>query len=282
MSGKETVICVEVSDLGIICISLRIVKFFAWIFVGKLCNQVAALTFFIFIFPLIIAWHSTFAGVKQELLAHNRELLGSQPGSESETEFDVALSDFASPRTVGEMDKKLPTRTPNSRDLKESTNWELDYVKMVLKDSELKLMEYASGQTDNIMTPNGFDQLEHRNITETQGEEHKKLEQKLVADCVSEYLELRCGQVVVGSCKGWVKWGKWMQNKGRLAEEVCKEIMSLKQMGDVMVDEAVDMDMSRQHGRWVEFEMEAFEEGLDIEKTVLTCLVDELVSDLLL
>ncbi|KAA3487178.1 50S ribosomal L3 [Gossypium australe] len=213
-------------------------------------------------------------GMKQELLARNQELLGSQPGSESETEFDVALSDFASPKTVGEMDKKLPTRTPNSRDLKESTNWELDYVKMVLKDSELKLMEYAVGQTENIMTPNGFDQLEHRNITETRGEEYKKLEQKLVVDCVSEYLEF-----VVGSCKGW---GKLMQNKGRLAEEVYKEIMSLKQMGDIMEDEVVDKDMSRKHGRWVQFETEAFEEGLEIEKTILTCLVDELVFDLLL
>ncbi|KAH1032108.1 hypothetical protein J1N35_044282 [Gossypium stocksii] len=213
-------------------------------------------------------------GMKQELLARNQELLGSQPGSESETEFDVALSDFASPKTVGEMDKKLPTRTPNSRDLKESTNWELDYVKMVLKDSELKLMEYALGQTENIMTLNGFDQLEHWNITETEGEEYKRLEQKLVVDCVSEYLEF-----VVGSCKGW---GKLMQNKGRLAEEVYKEIMSLKQMGDIMVDEVVDKDMSRKHGRWVEFETEAFEEGLEIEKTILTCLVDELVFDLLL
>ncbi|XP_052482683.1 uncharacterized protein LOC105782766 isoform X4 [Gossypium raimondii] len=212
--------------------------------------------------------------MKQELLDRNQELLGSQPGSESETEFDVALSDFASPKTVGEMDKKLPTRTPNSRDLKESTNWELDYVKMVLKDSELKLMEYALGQTENILTLNGFDQLEHRNITQTQGEEYKKLEQKLVVDCVSEYLEF-----VVGSCKGW---GKLMQNKGRLAEEVYKEIMSLKQMGDIMVDEVVDKDMSRKHGRWVEFETEAFEEGLEIEKTISTCLVDELVFDLLL
>ncbi|TYH91771.1 hypothetical protein ES332_A13G136600v1 [Gossypium tomentosum] len=213
-------------------------------------------------------------GMKQELLARNQELLGSQPGSESETEFNVALSYFASPKTVGEMDKKLPTRTPNSRDLKESTNWELDYVKMVLKDSELKLMEYALGQTENITTPNGFDQLKHWNITETQGEEYKTLEQKLVVDYVSEYLEF-----VVGSCKGW---GKLMQNKGKLAEEVYKEIMSLKQMGDKMVDEVVDKDMSRKHGRWVEFETEAFEEGLEIEKTILTCLVDELVFDLLL
>ncbi|KAK5772001.1 hypothetical protein PVK06_048259 [Gossypium arboreum] len=210
--------------------------------------------------------------VTSECFADDRD--GSQPGSESETEFNVALSYFASPKTVGEMDKKLPTRTPNSRDLKKSTNWELDYVKMVLKDSELKLMEYALGQTENITTPNGFDQLKHWNITETQGEEYKTLEQKLVVDYVSEYLEF-----VVGSCEGW---GKLMQNKGKLAEEVYKEIMSLKQMGDKMVDEVVDKDMSRKHGRWVEFETEAFEEGLEIEKTILTCLVDELVFDLLL
>ncbi|KAL1126737.1 hypothetical protein V6Z11_A13G131100 [Gossypium hirsutum] len=152
-------------------------------------------------------------GMKQELLARNQELLGSQPGSESETEFNVALSYFASPKTVGEMDKKLPTRTPNSRDLKESTNWELDYVKM----------------TENITTPNVLIKLKHWNITETQGEEYKTLEQKLVVD----------------------------YNKGKLAEEVYKEDNELKQMGDKMVDEVVDKDMSRKHGRWVEFETEA-------------------------
>ena len=113
-------------------------------------------------------------------------------GSESLTEFGMELSDSASSKSVGEMGKKLLTRTSSSIDFKESTNWELDYVKMVLKDSELKFIEYALGQTENVMTLNAFNQLEHQNGTERNGEEYNKLEQKLLLDCVSECLELKC------------------------------------------------------------------------------------------
>jgi hypothetical protein len=50
-------------------------------------------------------------------------------------------------------------------------------------------------------------------------------------------------------------------------------------MGDMMVDELVDQDMSTRYGKWLDFSIEAFEEGLEIENGILTSLVDELVSD---
>ncbi|XWS57447.1 hypothetical protein CRYUN_Cryun09bG0174900 [Craigia yunnanensis] len=227
-------------------------------------------------------------GIKQLLLAEDQEVLSWTPGTESLTEFGMELSDSASSKSVGEMGKKLLTRTSSSRDFKdfkdfkELTNWELDYVKMVLKDSELKLVEYALGQTENVMTLNAFNQLEHHNGTERNGEEYNKLEQKLLLDCVSECLELKCLQVFVGSCKGWAKWGKLIQKRGWLAEELYKEILGWKNMGDIMVDDLVDKDMNTKYGRWLDFDMEAFEEGVEIEKSILTSLVDELVFDLLL
>ncbi|KAK8973918.1 hypothetical protein V6N11_046878 [Hibiscus sabdariffa] len=203
-------------------------------------------------------------------LARDDEVLSSSPGIESS-------------QTLGETDEKLLTTTSNSTDFKESTNSELDYVKMVLKDSELKFIEYALGQTDNIMTPGAFDQLQHWNGTERHGEDHNKLELKLLFDCVSESLELRYGQAFVGSCKGWSKWGTLIQNKGWLAEELYKEISGWRNMADIsVVDDLVGKNMNTKDERWLDFDMEAFEEGLEVETTILTCLVDELVFDLLL
>ncbi|XVF31447.1 hypothetical protein REPUB_Repub16aG0146900 [Reevesia pubescens] len=221
-------------------------------------------------------------GIKQFLLAQDQDVLSWTPESESLTEFGMELSDSASSKSVGEMDEKLLIRTSNSRDFKESSNWELDYVKMVLKDSELKFIEYSLGQTGNVMTLTAIHQLEHQIGTERNGEDYSKLEQKLLLDCVSECLELRCRQVFVGSCKGWVKWGKLIQKSGWLAEELYKEILGWKNMGDIMVDDLVDKDMSIKYGKWLDFDMEAFEEGVEIETSIFTCLVDELVFDLML
>ncbi|KAH0994390.1 hypothetical protein GBA52_018254 [Prunus armeniaca] len=50
-------------------------------------------------------------------------------------------------------------------------------------------------------------------------------------------------------------------------------------MAELHVDELVDKDMSTQRGRWLDFDIETFEEGLEIEKEILNSLVDELVSD---
>ncbi|GMJ11752.1 TON1 Recruiting Motif 7 [Hibiscus trionum] len=202
--------------------------------------------------------------------ARDDEVLSSSPGIESS-------------QTVGETDEKRLTATSSSTVFKESTNSELDYIKMVLKHSELKFIEYALGQTDNIMTPNAFDQLQHWNGTERHGEDHNKLELKLLLDCVSESLELRYGQVFVGSCKGCAKWGTLIQNKGWLAEELYKEISGWRNMADIsVVDDLVCKNMNTKDERWLDFDMEAFEEGLEVEKTIWTCLVDELVFDLLL
>ncbi|XVF05974.1 hypothetical protein REPUB_Repub06bG0007900 [Reevesia pubescens] len=213
-------------------------------------------------------------GMKQFLSAQDQEVLSWTPESESLIEFGTELSDLASSKPVEEMGNKPSS---SSRDFKESINWELDYVKMVLKDYELMFIEYASGQTEKVMTLNAFNQLEHQNE-----EDYNKLEQKLLLDCVSECLDLKCGQVFVGTCQGWVKWGKWIQNRRWLAEEVYKEILGWKSIGDIMVDDLVDKDMSRKYGRWLDFDPEGFEEGVEIEKSILTSLVDELVSDLLL
>ncbi|KAL4354860.1 hypothetical protein GQ457_06G021530 [Hibiscus cannabinus] len=210
----------------------------------------------------------------------DQEVLNWTSGSESLTEFGTEFSDSASSKPAGETDRKLLTMASYSRDHKQSINWEIDFVKMVLKDSELLFQEYALGQVEKVMALKALNQLEQPNETERDGEDYK-LKQKLLLDCVSECVESRYRQVLVGRCQGCVKLEKMIQKRDWLAEEVNKEISGWKSMGDTMVDDLVDKDMSTKHGRWLDFDMEAFEEGVGIQKNILTSLVDELVSDLL-
>ncbi|KAK8589205.1 hypothetical protein V6N12_023608 [Hibiscus sabdariffa] len=210
----------------------------------------------------------------------DQEVLNWTSGSESLTEFGTEFFDSVSSKPAGETDRKLLTMASYSRDHKQSINWEIDFVKMVLKDSELLFQEYALGQAEKVMALKAFNQLEHPNETEREGEDYK-LKQKLLLDCVSECVESRYRQVLVGRCQGCVKLEKMIQERDWLAEEVNKEISGWKSMGDTMVDDLVDKDMSTKHGRWLDFDMEAFEEGVEIQNNILTSLVDELVSDLL-
>ncbi|KAA8536770.1 hypothetical protein F0562_029248 [Nyssa sinensis] len=188
-------------------------------------------------------------------------------------EGETELSDSASSITA----------TTGFIDLKRSSNWELEYVRDVLGNAELMFEDFALGQAHNVINPDLFDLLENQKTgSDKNMEEFSKLEQKMLFDCVSEYLELSCGRLFHGSCNSWAKWSTLFQKKGWLAEELCKEISGLTSMGDLMVDELVDKDMSTQYGKWVGFEIEAFEEGVEIQKEILTSLVDEMVTDLLL
>ncbi|KAI5424537.1 hypothetical protein KIW84_030640, partial [Lathyrus oleraceus] len=100
-------------------------------------------------------------------------------------------------------------------------------------------------------------------------------------DYVSECLESRCEQAFVGSCKSWPRWVTSIQRKNILAEELYKEMLSFRNMEDVMAEELLSNDMSRGYGKWLDFDIEAFEEGLEVEEDIVESLIDELLSDLL-
>ncbi|KAL1212771.1 hypothetical protein V5N11_021324 [Cardamine amara subsp. amara] len=70
------------------------------------------------------------------------------------------------------------------------------------------------------------------------------------------------------------------ESRDWLAEELNREIHGLKKMRDMMMDELVDKDMSSSEGRWLDFEKEVYEEGIDIEGDIVSSLVDDLVNDL--
>ncbi|KDP23410.1 hypothetical protein JCGZ_23243 [Jatropha curcas] len=210
-------------------------------------------------------------------------LYGFSTNKSLEVEGETELSDAASSISTVEMGRKHIIGTFTTTEFNESNDWELDYVRDVLNNTELKLKDFALDQTPNVITPNVFFLLENqRNRTKRNEEEYSKLERKILFDCVSERLDLICKQTFVGSCNSLAKLCTLFQRKGWwLAEEIHREILGWKGMGDLMVDELVDRDMSTQNGKWLDFNIEAFEEGVEIEREILTSLVDELVSDLL-
>ncbi|XP_047170652.1 uncharacterized protein LOC124838965 [Vigna umbellata] len=182
----------------------------------------------------------------------------------------------------GNMTVKQMNGISSSVDFKRSSNTELEYVQDILGNAKFMAEEFAMGQTSAVIMPNLFELLENQNSrTENYGEEYSKLERKAIFDCVSEFLELRCKQAFIGTCKVWPGWMMAVQRKNWMAEELYKEMLNFRSMEEVMVDELVTKDMSSGCGKWLDFDVEAFEEGLEVEGDILAYLINELVSDLL-
>lgn len=150
-------------------------------------------------------------------------------------------------------------------------------MKELVLNIELTFKDYALGKASEIINPHLFYQLEswkgHFNVS--------RINTRLMFDCVSECLDLRCRKYVGGGYNLWAKGIEMVKRKDRLAEEIYKDISGWSAMGDFMVDELVDNDMGSQHGRWLDYEVEAFELGVQIETRILNSLIDEVVADIL-
>ncbi|GAU21519.1 hypothetical protein TSUD_34820 [Trifolium subterraneum] len=159
---------------------------------------------------------------------------------------------------------------------------ELEYVKDILSNAELMEEELMVGETDNIIMSTLFDLLENKKIGVESYEDYSKLERKAIFDCVREFLELRCKQVSVARCKSWPRWVESVTMRKRwLAEEVYKDMLEIRSMEEeVVVDEIVSKDMNTSLGRWLDFDIEVSENGLELELDIVTYLIDELVYDL--
>ncbi|XP_057493502.1 uncharacterized protein LOC130779009 [Actinidia eriantha] len=197
-------------------------------------------------------------------------------------EVEIELSDSASSISAACVGGTDTSPTFCLIDFSRSPNWELDYINKILHNSDLAIEDFVLDRVNKVITPSLFDQLANPKAGyDENAEEYSKLERKVLFDCVRECLEARSGQLFGGSYKACSRWAALSRGNRCLAEELYKEISSWTSMGegDLMVDELVDKDMSSWHGRWVDFGIEAFEEGADIEKEILTSLVDELVDD---
>ncbi|GAB4850820.1 hypothetical protein Ancab_030120 [Ancistrocladus abbreviatus] len=195
-----------------------------------------------------------------------------------ETEAD--LSDSASSTSNGNV-AAVGVRMLKGTDLLRLTEWEPNYVNEILCNVELMFKDHASGRTREIINPHLFDQLERRKACLQAGGDEFGLGRKVIFDCVRECLDLRCQRFVGGGCRMWAKGVAMVRSKERLAEEVYREIQGWRRMGNCMVDELVDKDMSSQYGRWLDFEVDEFALGMEIENEIFDSLVVEVVADIL-
>jgi hypothetical protein len=165
---------------------------------------------------------------------------------------------------------------------KKSRNSELEYIGDVLGNVNLTKGGLGSlfiSQDDvSVMDPHLFNKLESMNLY-TQGKKNldRRGYRKLLFDCVSECLETRR---LTYFRAGYAAWSKGMAAMSRGIEtEVCNEIGGWRSMGEWVEDELVDKDMSSGLGTWVDFRVEEFETGEELEREILSSLVDEVIGD---
>lgn len=207
------------------------------------------------------------------LIMHSVRLLNSQqtnllhsiPGSKQfsslqahEVADSYSLSTFLGMERDTELSDSASSNFPKS---------ELDYVKEMLCNIELMFTDYALGLSHEIIKPRLYDHI---------------IDQRLMFDCVGECLDLRCRQYVSGGYRSWAKGISVVRRKDTLAEEVYKEISGWSSdIEESNIDELVDKDMSNQCGRWLHFDTEAFEVGIQIESRILNSLLNEVVAAIL-
>ncbi|KAL1539134.1 hypothetical protein AAHA92_27795 [Salvia divinorum] len=195
-------------------------------------------------------------------------------------EPDAELSDSASSTSIETVPKRREIIL-NSTDNANFRKWEFKYVKEMLSNIELKFKDYAVGRIRGIVNPGLFNQLESCNQFLSNGVDIPLIDQRVLFDCVSECLDLRCRQYVGGGYRSLAKGLSLIRQEDIFAQEVHREISGWNaNIGDSMIDELVDKDMSNQYGRWVDFDVEAFELGTQIQSQILNSLIDEVVADI--
>ncbi|KAK9136727.1 hypothetical protein Sjap_007321 [Stephania japonica] len=205
------------------------------------------------------------------------------PAKLPSNEVDTELSDSASSVLIEDpcRDHVKASNRANSIHL---DNWELEYVREILCNAELLFEDFTVSEENRVVKPEVFHELENQKTSSVLDAEENiyALRRKVLFDCVDEHLHLRCRRYCSGGYKAWEK-GVGMVNNGWLAEEVYKEISGFRRVviDDSTLDELVNRDMSSQYGKWIDFEVEGFEVGVEIARRILSSLVNETVKDMI-
>ncbi|KAK3151384.1 hypothetical protein QOZ80_3AG0245170 [Eleusine coracana subsp. coracana] len=167
---------------------------------------------------------------------------------------------------------------------KKSRTTELEYIGDVLSSVNLTTDDLGSlfvNQDGTALDSLLFEKLENMNAY-TQGKDHlgSRGYRRLLFDCVNECLETRRLTYFRAGYAAWSKGVAALSRRG-IETEVCKEITSWKSMGEWVEDELVDKDMSTGLGTWVDFRVEEFEGGQEVESEILSSLLDEVIGDMM-
>lgn len=108
------------------------------------------------------------------------------------------------------------------------------------------------------------------------GKEHKGF----IFDCVIEYLDSRFSRYSNSGFNVWMGLPLRMKTE-MLIGDIVEEVGRWTELAGLSPDELIYYEMSHSLGKWIDFELEAFETGAEIEVEILQALIDELVIDTL-
>lgn len=183
-------------------------------------------------------------------------------------------SDTASSITVATAE--IP-RSESSSSCHMDYRQEVEFIREILKASSSCLERFDDS---GILDPHLLEELDG-NTRLLAGEEGKgyRLRRRLLFDCVNELLNVKCAYYFNAGYGSWFMGMTVLKNLS--AEEVHREMTSLKVAEEWMVDELVYREMSSPLGSWVDFKMDSYQAGGDIAADLLGSLIDEVVADLL-
>ncbi|XP_031491161.1 uncharacterized protein LOC116258152 [Nymphaea colorata] len=103
---------------------------------------------------------------------------------------------------------------------------------------------------------------------------------RFVFDCVMENLALKIGRYSRSIYRALGKLSLSLSQE-RLRKEVYEEVSKHRNLAGRVLDDIVEWDMNSPLGKWTDFEIEAFETTLEIEKYILQTMIAEFALDLL-
>ncbi|OWM84654.1 hypothetical protein CDL15_Pgr027441 [Punica granatum] len=145
------------------------------------------------------------------------------------------------------------------------------------------------GTEEIIVSPSLLDELESLAISAWMSigwldglvnlKEGKQLKEFLF-DCLLECLDSKYHPC---SDFGYRKWSRLPRrlNDNTLVWEVEGGLKTWAGLTGMSVDEMIEWEMNHSLGKWVDFDIEAFENGCDIERDILQGMVEEIVDDIL-
>ncbi|CAD6207519.1 unnamed protein product [Miscanthus lutarioriparius] len=215
---------------------------------------------------------SSTEGATTSDLTHFNKFLEADASSE--------YSDTASSITVATAE--IP-RSESSSSCHMDNRQEVEFIREILNASSpaWHIFSYLERfGNSGILDPHLLEEL-NGNIRLLAGEEGKgyRLRRRLLFDCVNELLSVKCAYYFNAGYSLWFMGMAVLQNLS--AEEIHREMTSLKVAEEWMVDELVYREMSSTLGSWVDFKMESYQAGGDIAAELLGSLIDEVVADLL-
>lgn len=99
-------------------------------------------------------------------------------------------------------------------------------------------------------------------------------------DYVLEYLDSKFGRYSESGFRAWTNLLLPCLNTEMLVYEILKEVKMWMAIAGLVPDELIEWDMNHSLGKWTDFEIELYENGVEIDRHILHSLVDEVVIDL--